>query len=230
MTVSWSRSFLALVGCPTFAIATWWTAAAYPSVRQIGIRITGAVHEARPTEDRVLSGVRIEVAGGELDGRVFTTGTDGTFSLPEVQSAGFALAFNKDGYDSSRLILKAVPPGGKLDVPMMPTRATIMLSRSGANDCDDLPTPPLGVPGLREYARLAVHHDGELLVNSARAPFFSNEGYVYRLTSQGWVKNEFDYILIRSAVPVRGGFLYVVTFGGDKDLCGPWSIDATHPN
>src|SRR5262245_2325077 len=37
-------------------------------------------------------------------------------------------------------------------------------------------------------------------------------------------------ILIRSAVPLRGGFLYVVTFGGDKDLCGPWSVDLGHPN
>jgi len=67
-------------------------------------------------------------------------------------------------------------------------------------------------------------------VSAARLPFFSNEGYVYRLTANGWVKNELDYILLRSPVPVRGGFLYVVTFGGDKDLCGPWSVDLNHPN
>jgi hypothetical protein len=194
------------------------------------VRITGTVHETRPTEDRVLPGVRIEVTGGELDGRVFTTGSDGTFSLPEVQTVAFALEFKKEGFDSSRLALKEIPRGGKLDVALMPTSATVVLSRSGMDDCNELPTPPQGVPGLREYARLAVHHDGELLVNSARAPFSSNEGFVYRLTPQGWVKNEFDYILIRSAVPVKGGFVYVVTFGGDRDLCGPWSIDAKHPN
>src|SRR5262245_36622635 len=103
MTVSRSRSFLTLVGAVSFATANWWTASAYPSAQQTGTQITGAVHEARPTEDRVLSGVRIEVAGGELDGRVFTTGTDGTFSLSAVQTVGFSLEFKKEGYDSFRV-------------------------------------------------------------------------------------------------------------------------------
>ena len=51
-----------------------------------------------------------------------------------------------------------------------------------------------------------------------------------RRTETGWEKNELDYLLVRTPLPVLGGFEYVITFGGgDKELCGPWSLDATHP-
>jgi len=106
----------------------------------------------------------------------------------------------------------------------------VVLMRSGRNDCVDLPAPPEGVPGLREYARFTVHHNGDIVVKAAQLPFSSNEGYVYRQTPSGWVKNEADYILIRTPVPVRGGFVYLISFGEGEDRCGPWSIDATHPN
>jgi hypothetical protein len=43
------------------------------------------------------------------------------------------------------------------------------------------------------------------------------------------VANDPDYVLIRSPIPLRGGFVYVIAFGGDKDLCAAWSIDASHP-
>ena len=71
-------------------------------------------------------------------------------------------------------------PGRRVVVPMMPVKRVVSLNRSGANDCTDLPPAPDGVPGLREYARLAIHHDGELLVTAARLPFFSK-----RATSTG---------------------------------------------
>jgi hypothetical protein len=103
------------------------------------------------------------------------------------------------------------------------------LTRSGDDACVDLPRPPEGVPGLREYARVRIEQDGQLVVTAAQLPFTSNEGYVYRQTEQGWVANEMDYLLLRSPVPVRGGFVYIITFGGGEDRCGRWSIDARHP-
>jgi hypothetical protein len=75
-----------------------------------------------------------------------------------------------------------------------------------------------------------VHHDGVITVRSAQLPFFSNPGYVYRETASGWVKNEVDYVLLRSPIPVRGGFVYLITFGGEREQCGAWSIDLTHPS
>lgn len=103
------------------------------------------------------------------------------------------------------------------------------LTRSGANDCSDLPAPPNGVPGLREYARVTIAHDGVLEVTAAQLPFANNPGYIYRQVADRWEPNELDYILLRSPIPVRGGFVYVLTFGGDEDRCGPWSLDATVP-
>ena len=110
-----------------------------------------------------------------------------------------------------------------------PEADPVTLTRSGDDACVDLPRPPEGVPGLREYARVRIKHDGQLVVTAAQLPFTSNQGYLYRQTEQGWVANEVDYLLLRTPVPVRGGFVYIVTFGGGADRCGRWSIDARHP-
>ena len=116
-----------------------------------------------------------------------------------------------------------------LAVAGQPDADQVTLTRSGDDACVDLPRPPEGVPGLREYARVRIERDGQLVVTAAQLPFTSNQGYVYRLTEQGWVANEADYLLLRTPVPVRGGFLYIITFGGGEDRCGRWSIDARHP-
>src|SRR5688572_10723764 len=105
----------------------------------------------------------------------------------------------------------------------------VTLTRAGDDACADLPRPPEGVPGLREYARIQIQQDGQLVVTAAQLPFTSNQGYVYRQTEKGWVPNEVDYLLLRTPVPVLGGSTYMITFGGGKDLCGRWSIDARHP-
>lgn len=103
------------------------------------------------------------------------------------------------------------------------------LTRSGANDCSDLPAPPTGVPGLREYARLSIQHDGVLEVTAAQLPFANNPGYIYRQVAERWEPNELDYILLRAPIPVTGGFVYILTFGGGEDRCGAWSLDVTYP-
>jgi hypothetical protein len=188
--------------------------------------IPGLVHETKPSAETVLADVRIQVEGGASSGQIYTTGADGRFTLP-FASGGFALQFTKPGYEPVRIEVKQPPAA--LDVAMRPGAREVSLTRSGANACTDLPRPPEGVPGLREYARIAVHHDGQLVVRAAQLPFFGNQGYLYRRTENGWEKNELDYILVRTPLPVRGGFEYVIAFGGDKDQCGPWSLDATHP-
>jgi hypothetical protein len=193
-----------------------------------GVAVHGLVHETKPSAATVLADVQIEVAGGVLNGQVFRTGVDGRFTLPSVSSGGFALQFTKPGYEAARV--EVTQASGALDVALQPEPAQVTVTRSGANACIDLPKPPEGVPGLREYARIAVHHDGQLVVRAAQLPFFGNQGYLYRRTETGWEKNELDYILVRTPLPVLGGFEYVITFGGgDKELCGPWSLDATHP-
>lgn len=194
------------------------------------LRISGVLHEPKPTENQAIADARIEVLGGELAGQVLTTDRDGRFALPPVRSTGFVLAFTKPGYEATRVHVDQLPAGAVIDVAAMPEEREVVLTRSGSNDCLDLPEPPEGVPGLREYARVAVHHDGAIVVKSAQLPFLRNSGYLYRLTPDGWAKNEFDYILLRSPLLVQGGFMYVITFGDDKDLCGPWSFDATHPS
>jgi hypothetical protein len=86
------------------------------------------------------------------------------------------------------------------------------------------------VPGVREYARFPVHHDGSVVVTAAKLPFASNPGFLYRQTASGWVKSEIDYVLLRQPLPVVGGFWYVLAFGEGADNCGSWSVDATHPS
>ena len=105
----------------------------------------------------------------------------------------------------------------------------VALTRAGDDACVDLPRPPEGVPGLREYARFRIERDGQIVVTAAQLPFTSNPGYVYRQAGTEWVANEVDYLLLRTPVPVRGGFVYIITFGGGEDRCGRWSIDARHP-
>jgi hypothetical protein len=198
------------------------------------IRVSGVLHEPKPTESRGIADARIEVVGGELAGQLLTTDRDGRFVLPPVRSTAFTLSFTKPGYLDTRVeidrALSGSQSGGTLDVVAMPEEREITLMRSGRDDCVDLPKPPDGVPGLREYARIPVHHDGTIVVTAAQLPFSRNSGYLYRLTPSGWMKNEFDYILLRTPVPVQGGFLYLITFGEDEDRCGAWSFDATHPS
>ena len=81
---------------------------------------------------------------------------------------GFALKFEKAGYETAVLDIKELSGDGRLDVAMRPERHDIVVTRSGDDDCADLGTPPEGVHGLREYARFAVHHDGRIVVTSAQ--------------------------------------------------------------
>jgi hypothetical protein len=190
--------------------------------------VSGLVHEAPPTEATLLGEVRIEASGGDLDGQVFTTQPDGRFALPRAGAARFVLHFTRPGYEPARVEVQP-PTSEPLRVPMMPERGEVAVSRSGSNACTDLPQPPEKVPGLREYARFAVHHDGHVIVRSAQLPFLGNQGYLYRQANDGWERNETDYVLLRTPVPVLGGFVYSLTFGGGQERCGSWSLDATHP-
>jgi len=132
------------------------------------------------------------------------------------------LAAVGDGLAIAGVVHEAAPPGSLL-------AEDVALTRAGDNACEDLPRPPEGVPGLREYARIRIQEDGQLVVTAAQLPFTSNQGYIYRQTESGWLPNEVDYLLLRTPVPVRGGFVYIITFGGGEDRCGRWSIDARHP-
>lgn len=188
--------------------------------------VTGVVHEAPPTERTPIAGARVAVRG-RADA-VAITDDQGRFTLPVAPAAALDLEVTRDGFEPARVPVIDGTRG--LDVALLPVPKDIQVTRSGENDCTDLPAPPAGVPGLREYARFPVHHDGILTVTAAKLPFYNNPGYVYRQKGDGWEPNESDYILIRTPIPVLGGHVYVLTFGGDKDLCGPWSLDATRPN
>ena len=144
--------------------------------------------------------------------------------------AALVVAFGLSGSGHAQAISDPTQSGRSAD-PQATNRVEeqVVIDRSGRNDCVDLPRPPEGVPGLREYARFDVTRDGSVTVRSARLPFSRNEGFLYRLTRSGWVRNEADFILIRMPLPVLGGYTYVITFGTGEDRCGPWSIEAVHP-
>jgi hypothetical protein len=191
--------------------------------------ITIFVHEPAPTERTAVAEASIEITGGTLAGQTFSSNGEGRTILPPL-APPFSLAVHKPGYESTRVNVTEVRPDGQLDVTLSPEIRDIRVKRGGSNSCNDLPAPPEGLSGLREYARVPVHHDGVLTVTSAQLPFFSNPGFVYRETANGWIKNEVDYVLLRSPIPVQGGFVYLITFGGDREQCGPWSIDFVHPS
>jgi hypothetical protein len=212
---------LALPLCMTSSLTETTVRAAQPA------GVTGVVHESRPTEDKRLAEVRVQVRGGPPAGSQVTTDAQGRFQLPFAPPTGAVLEVTKEGYEP---ITVTVHDATVIEVAMTPAAREISIIRSGANDCSDLPAPPSGVPGVREYARFPVHHDGSLVVTAAKLPFASNPGFLYRQTAAGWVKNEIDYVLLRQPLPVLGGFWYVLTFGEGMDNCGSWSIDATHPS
>jgi hypothetical protein len=189
-------------------------------------QIAGLVREPAPSDASVVAGARVTVSGGSSSA---TTGADGRFLLDATPTTGLILEVTKEDYETTRVTVEDVSRAQQLEVSLMPVTRDVQLTRAGDNDCVDLPAPPPGVPGLREYARIAVHHDGILTVTAAKLPFYNNPGYVYRQKGDTWEPNESDYVLLRSPIPLLGGFVYVITFGGDKDLCGPWSIAATHP-
>ena len=191
---------------------------------------SGIVHEAKPTEDRKIVGVAVEAIVGRTPGGSVTTDADGRFTLPTVPAPGTILQLTKAGYEPTRVTIDDAALKSGLAIAMLPERNDVAIERSGSNDCMDLPAPPDGVPGDREYARFPVHQDGAVIVTAARLPFVSNAGYLYQLGPNGWVKSEFDYVLLRQPLPVRGGFWYVLAFGGGADLCSAWSLSATHPN
>jgi hypothetical protein len=190
--------------------------------------ITIVIHESAPTEATAVADARIDITDGKAAGQTFSSNEDGRTVLPPVDLP-LALAIHKSGYESARVSLTAEPPNGQLEVALSPEVGEVRVRRGGSDSCSELPAPPEGLRGLREYARLPVHHDGILTVTSAQLPFFSNPGFVYRQTATGWVKNEVDYVLLRSPIPLQGGFVYLITFGGDREQCGAWSIDLTHP-
>jgi hypothetical protein len=185
--------------------------------------VTGVVHETTPTADRRVADVRVQIAGAS-SGPAATTDAEGRFMLGAAPGA--VLEFTKAGYEPARIAVGA--EGAPLDVAVAPAPRDVPLVRAGSNDCTDLPAPPAGVPGVREYARFPVHHDGAVMVSAAKLPFASNPGFLYRQTSSGWVKNEFDYVLLRQPLPVLGGFWYILTFGEGNDRCGSWSVDVMH--
>lgn len=186
------------------------------------------IHESAPTERTAVADARIEIIEGQAVGQTVSSNGEGRAVLP-LLGLPLALAIHKSGYDSARVRVTAAPANGQLDVTMSPEVREVRIRRGGSDSCSELPAPPEGLRGLREYARIPVHHDGILTVTSAQLPFFSNPGFVYQETPGGWVKNEVDYVLLRSPIPLRGGFVYLITFGGDREQCGAWSIDLTHP-
>jgi hypothetical protein len=190
--------------------------------------LAGVVHESKPTEDRKIAGVQVQVRSGEAAGTPVMSDAEGRFTLAAPLSAGAVLELTKEGYEPARVTIRETT--GPIAVAMTPTMRTLQVTRSGKNDCTELPAPPAGVPGVREYARFPAHHDGTVTVMAAQLPFASNPGFLYRQTPAGWVKNEFDYVLLRQPLPVLGGYWYVLTFGEGTDNCGPWSLDATYPS
>ncbi len=84
------------------------------------LTISGVVHEAKPTTDAMIAGARIEVIRGELAGSAFMTSADGAFVLPPVITPGFALKFEKAGYETAVVDIKELSGDGRLDVAMRP--------------------------------------------------------------------------------------------------------------
>jgi hypothetical protein len=198
------------------------------------VSVSGRVHEAPPTAETAIGDAHITVMGGVLGGRVFVTDDQGRFVLPPVAMGNFALTFEKRGYETTRIEVRDLPRTG-LDVGILPERREVGLSVSGTNDCVDLPLVQFNIgdagTGGRLYSRMPVHHDGVIRVRreTLRLPFsIGVYGSVLRLLPSGAVEqvNSFP----NTDVPVTGGYVYLILFGGDVDLCSAWAMDATHPS
>jgi hypothetical protein len=198
------------------------------------VSVSGRVHEAPPTAETAIGDAQITVTGGVPGGQVFVTDDQGRFVLPPVATGNLALTFEKRGYETTRVEVRDLPRAD-LEVEMLPERRDVGLSVSGTNDCVDLPLVQFNIGragiGGRLYSRMPVHHDGVIRVrrDTLRLPFsIGVYGSVLRLLPSGAVEQVTSFP--DTEVPVTGGYVYLILFGGDIDLCSAWAMDATHPS
>jgi hypothetical protein len=198
------------------------------------VSVSGRVHEAPPTAETAIANAEITVTGGVLGGQVFITDDHGRFVLPPVAAGNFALTVEKRGYETTRVEVRDLPRAD-LNVGILPERREVSLSVSGTNDCVDLPLVQFNIGragiGGRLYSRVPVHHDGAIRIRreTLRLPFsIGVYGSVLRLLPSGEVEQVTSFP--DTDVPVTGGYVYLILFGGDVDLCSAWAMDAVHPS
>ena len=71
--------------------------------------VIGTIHEAAPTEDVAVVDARVEISGGDQNGRFVTSDTAGAFRFDHIQTAGFDLFVSKTGYRSARFRVVQLP-------------------------------------------------------------------------------------------------------------------------
>jgi len=71
--------------------------------------VVGKIHEAAPMADVAIPFARVEISGGEQNGRSVTAGSDGGFRLDGIHSAGFDLLISRTGYRDARYRIAELP-------------------------------------------------------------------------------------------------------------------------
>src|SRR5436190_21145872 len=74
------------------------------------VAMTGVVHEAKPSEDRKVAEVRVQVAGSSSDPAA--TDAEGRFTV--TAAPGTVIEFSKAGYEPARITIREA--GASIDV------------------------------------------------------------------------------------------------------------------
>jgi hypothetical protein len=210
-------------------------AAPLPPVRY---DVSGVVHESPPTEGVALSGatVGIHFVGCPTcphDNESTTTDTDGRFTLPGIETAGFTLVVAKPGYETTFFNVAQLPRDGRPDIAMLPPPGDISFDLTGNDVCVEHPRDPFfSGPSLcenkpceakaRTVAVFDAHRSGTM--NWSFSPFqypFSRYtfGLVYSISSSGKaVEPPYSFGPSGGWVATPGTRYYAV-IGGQIEMC-----------
>lgn len=206
-----------------------------------GYVIDVVVHESEPTAQVLVSGARVEVVGGSLDGQTYLTDGQGHATLPPVASAGFILKFKKSGYDDGqwpvtlprdRSIVMALAPNFVVTNAWSGTLITDLTGGVVGNTIFGWP---------REY-RIQPHRSGDLQldlqVGCVAYGTYTDFGFILETDSGRPAGSLYAYSVSGSApyryslaLPLVAGQGYRLTGWLSGFLLGPcpWSLAVRHP-
>ncbi len=129
--------------------------------------LSGTVHETFPTEDTPIAHARGVVQDGSNAGAIVETDAVGHFQL-EVESAGFHLAINADGYDPATVDIQQLPRDDHPSIGLRPNGRTF--EEFSGNLCTSVFPQPSGECGQQQPAypfetthTFAVHRAGRVM-------------------------------------------------------------------
>jgi hypothetical protein len=101
--------------------------------------VIGKIHEIAPMEDVKVAYARVEISGGDQNGRSVVADSDGSFRIDGIHGAGFDLLISESGYRDGRYRIAQLPRDASSSIALEP-QPWLVSETFGGSLCAD--TPP----------------------------------------------------------------------------------------